>query len=134
MNRIKQVLEEKGIKQTWLAKKLGKSIPILNNYVQNRTQPSITVLCDIAKILNVGVTKLLEETSFKPELTFYESLTPKEYEVLEHIKDGLIQPEIMAKMKITKGTLASYRRDLFSKLNAKTAGRAIHVAKELGLI
>ena len=27
MNRIKEVLEEKGIKQTWLAEKLGKSYP-----------------------------------------------------------------------------------------------------------
>lgn len=25
MNRIKEVLEEKGIKQTWLAEKIGKS-------------------------------------------------------------------------------------------------------------
>lgn len=25
MNRIKEVLEDKGIKQTWLAEKLGKS-------------------------------------------------------------------------------------------------------------
>ncbi len=25
MNRIKEVLEQKGIKQTWLAEKLGKS-------------------------------------------------------------------------------------------------------------
>lgn len=29
MNRIKVVLEEKGIKQTWLAEKLGKSYLIL---------------------------------------------------------------------------------------------------------
>ena len=27
MNRIKEVLEEKGIKQTWLAEKLGKYSP-----------------------------------------------------------------------------------------------------------
>lgn len=26
MNRIKEVLEEKGIKQKWLAEKLGKSL------------------------------------------------------------------------------------------------------------
>ena len=26
MNRIKEVLEEKGIKQTWLAEKLGKEL------------------------------------------------------------------------------------------------------------
>ena len=30
MNRIKEVLEEKGIKQTWLAEKLGKSFSIVN--------------------------------------------------------------------------------------------------------
>jgi putative transcriptional regulator len=28
MNRIKEVLEQKGIKQTWLAEKLGKSYAI----------------------------------------------------------------------------------------------------------
>jgi putative transcriptional regulator len=30
MNRIKEVLQEKGIKQTWLAEKLGKSFNINN--------------------------------------------------------------------------------------------------------
>lgn len=35
MNRIKEVLEEKGIKQTWLAEKLGKSFCIVNSYVCN---------------------------------------------------------------------------------------------------
>ncbi len=35
MNRIKEVLEEKGIKQTWLAEKLGKSFSIVNAYVCN---------------------------------------------------------------------------------------------------
>ena len=29
MNRIKEVLEERGIKQTWLAEKLGKSFCIV---------------------------------------------------------------------------------------------------------
>ena len=36
MNRIKEVLEEKGIKQTWLAEKLGKSYNMVKGYVQNR--------------------------------------------------------------------------------------------------
>ena len=35
MNRIKEVLEERGIKQTWLADKLGKSFCIVNAYVCN---------------------------------------------------------------------------------------------------
>ena len=33
MNRIKEVLEEKGIKQKWLAEKLGKSYNMVNSYV-----------------------------------------------------------------------------------------------------
>ncbi len=59
MNRIKEVLEEKGIKQTWLAEKLGKSYPIINGYAQNRKQPSIEVLYEIAKLLSVDVKDLL---------------------------------------------------------------------------
>jgi putative transcriptional regulator len=59
MNRIKEVLEEKGIKQKWLAEKLGKSYNMVNSYVQNRKQPRIEVLYDIAKILNVNVKELL---------------------------------------------------------------------------
>jgi putative transcriptional regulator len=59
MNRIKEVLEEKGIKQIWLAEKLGKSYPIINGYVQNRKQPSLEVLFKIAKLLSVDVKELL---------------------------------------------------------------------------
>ena len=59
MNRIKEVLEEKGIKQTWLAEKLGKSYPIINGYAQNRKQPSIEVLFEIAQLLNVDAKELL---------------------------------------------------------------------------
>jgi putative transcriptional regulator len=59
MNRIKEVLEEKGIKQTWLSEKLKKSYNMVNSYVQNRRQPSIEDLNKIANILNVDVKELL---------------------------------------------------------------------------
>ncbi|AAQ66294.1 transcriptional regulator, putative [Porphyromonas gingivalis W83] len=59
MNRIKEVLEEKGIKQTWLAEKLGKSFSIVNSYVCNRRQPSLDILFEIAKILEVDVRVLI---------------------------------------------------------------------------
>lgn len=59
MNRIKEVLEEKGIKQIWLAEKLGKSYNMVNSYVQNRRQPSIECLYEIAEILKVGAKELL---------------------------------------------------------------------------
>ena len=59
MNRIKEVLEEKGVKQTWLSEKLGKSYAVVNGYVQNRKQPRLEVLNDIAKILDVDIKELI---------------------------------------------------------------------------
>ena len=67
MNRIKEVLEEKGIKQKWLAEQLGKSYNMVNGYVQNRQQPRLEVLYEIAKILEVGVKDLLVEQNNKSE-------------------------------------------------------------------
>ena len=62
MNRIKEVLEQKGIKQVWLADQLGKSYNIVNGYVQNRSQPSVEILYKIAEILDVDVKELLIST------------------------------------------------------------------------
>lgn len=59
MNKIKLVLDKKGIKQKWLAEQLGKSFNMVNSYVQNRTQPSIETLYKIASILDVEVDELL---------------------------------------------------------------------------
>lgn len=59
MNRIKEVLETKGIKQTWLAGQLGKSFNMVNAYAQNRSQPSLEVLYRIAELLNVEAKDLL---------------------------------------------------------------------------
>lgn len=59
LNRIKEVLEERGIKQIWLAEKLGRSFCIVNSYVCNRRQPSLDVLYDIAKILEVHPKELI---------------------------------------------------------------------------
>ncbi len=61
MNRIKEVLEEKGIKQTWLAEKLGKSYNMVNAYAQNRRQPSLETLYKISELLNTEVRELLNE-------------------------------------------------------------------------
>lgn len=59
MNRIKEILEEKGIKQTWLADKLNKSYNMVNSYVQNRRQPSLDDLYKIAEVLEVEAKQLL---------------------------------------------------------------------------
>lgn len=59
MNRIKEILINKDITQTWLSEQLGKSYNMVNGYVQNRRQPSIELLYKIAKVLEVDVKDLL---------------------------------------------------------------------------
>ena len=61
MNRIKEVLEEKGIKQTWLAEKIGKSFSQTNAYVCNRRQPRNELLYEIASLLGVEAKDLLAD-------------------------------------------------------------------------
>ena len=62
MNRIKELLQEKGIKQTWLAEKLGKSFNMVNDYCNNRRQPSLEVLFEISRILLVDPKDLIAES------------------------------------------------------------------------
>jgi putative transcriptional regulator len=65
MNRIKEVLDRKGIKQTWLAEQLGKSYNMVNSYAQNRQQPRLEILNEIAKILDVDVVELIVSSKKK---------------------------------------------------------------------
>jgi putative transcriptional regulator len=62
MIQMKEVLANQGIKQTWLAKKLGKSYNMVNSYVQNRQQPRLEVLAEIAIILDVDIKDLIVST------------------------------------------------------------------------
>lgn len=61
LNCIKEVLDERGISQTWLANKLGKSFNSVNAYVCNRTQLNLETLLQISQILNVDMKNLISE-------------------------------------------------------------------------
>ena len=63
LNCIKQVLDDKGISQAWLAKKLEKSYSIVNAYACNRIQPPLETLFEIARILNIEANELLVKKS-----------------------------------------------------------------------
>jgi transcriptional regulator with XRE-family HTH domain len=65
MNCIKEILNERGIKQTWLAERLGKSFKIVNAYACNRQQPPVETLYKIAGILQVSVKDLLVDDKDK---------------------------------------------------------------------
>ena len=65
MNRIKEVLESKGISQTELANLLGKSFNMVNLYATNKVQPPISILYQIADILKIDVRDLLVPNEIK---------------------------------------------------------------------
>ena len=61
LNRIKIVLDQKGISQTWLAKQVGKSFSTINSYACNRYQPDLETLLAISKILQVDLKDLITD-------------------------------------------------------------------------
>lgn len=69
MNRIKEELEAKGVSQTELANRLGKTFNMVNLYATNKVQPPIPVLYQIADILNIDVRDLLVSNKTKVYLS-----------------------------------------------------------------
>lgn len=55
LNRIKVVLVEKDKTGKWLAEQLGKSTTTVSKWCSNTTQPDLTTLNAIAKLLNVDI-------------------------------------------------------------------------------
>jgi putative transcriptional regulator len=58
-NRIREVLEEQGKTQTWLAGQLDLDFVTVTRYVNNHRQPSIPILFEIAKVLRVSARELI---------------------------------------------------------------------------
>ena len=61
-NRLKVVLVECGKTGNWLAGQLGKSNCTVSKWCSNNTQPDLVTLNKIAKILDVDVRSLLNNT------------------------------------------------------------------------
>lgn len=53
-NRLKEILDERGIKQTWLAEQTEVTRQTMSNLVNNRFCPSLDLAFKIVKILNLN--------------------------------------------------------------------------------
>jgi transcriptional regulator with XRE-family HTH domain len=62
LNRLKVVLVEKGKTSRWLAEQLGKTEHTISRWCQNKTQPSIGQLNEIARVLTIDVRSLINPT------------------------------------------------------------------------
>jgi len=56
---IKEVLEQQGKTQTWLAEKLDRDFVTVTRYVNNKRQPTLETLFEIAQILRVSPRELI---------------------------------------------------------------------------
>ena len=61
LNRLRVVLAEHNKTNRWLAEQLGKSEITISRWVQNRKQPSLEQLAEIAKVLSVSPKELINE-------------------------------------------------------------------------
>ena len=62
INRIKVMLAEKEKTNKWLAETVGKDPATVSKWCTNTAQPSLEMLLQIAKVLNVEVKDLLRES------------------------------------------------------------------------
>lgn len=60
LNRIKEVLESKGVSQKSLSDKLGVSVVTVNFWCNQKSQPSLRTLFDIASALDVSPDQLIQ--------------------------------------------------------------------------
>lgn len=60
-NRIKIVLAEKNVTNKWLAETLNKSEITVSRWSQNKSQPSLEQLREIAKVLEVSPKDLIND-------------------------------------------------------------------------
>ena len=61
INRLKVVLADKGRTNKWLAEQLGKDQAMISKWCNNTSQPSLEMLLQIAKVLEVDVKELLRD-------------------------------------------------------------------------
>lgn len=61
MIRLKEILEEKHRTQVWLSEAIGVSVVSVNNWCQNKNEPSLKTLYRIAEVLNVKISEILIE-------------------------------------------------------------------------
>jgi putative transcriptional regulator len=65
MLRLKEILEQKQLTQVWLSDAIGVSVVSVNNWCQQKNEPSLKTLSIIAKVLDVRIAELIKEEKIK---------------------------------------------------------------------
>ena len=70
----------------------------------------------------------------QPESAIYETLTPREHEVLELLAEGLPNRGIASRLSISEHTVKFHVSAIFAKLGAENRTDAVRRGVRLGLI
>lgn len=62
------------------------------------------------------------------------NITPREYEVLQYIAEGLSNQEIAERLFVSLNTIKTHTSNLFAKLDAQRRTQAVQKAQALGLL
>ena len=65
MIRLKEILEKRGLTQVWLSDQIGVSVVSVNNWCQNKNDPSLKTLKKMADVLGVKIADLIIEENIK---------------------------------------------------------------------
>ena len=63
-NRLKEILDERGIKQNWLAEQVGITKQTMSNLIKNRFTTSMDIAFRIAKVLNMELTDIFYDEEY----------------------------------------------------------------------
>ena len=62
--KVKKIMKQRGITQTWLAKKIGATETTLSRYINNSRKPQADIAAEIAEALDVSLDYLMGITGF----------------------------------------------------------------------
>ena len=65
MNNIKQIIKNKGIKQTYICRELDINESVLSLIINNKRKPSQSRLKALAKLLNVSIKQMYPHCEVK---------------------------------------------------------------------
>lgn len=90
MNRIKDLREDKDLKQIDLAKIINTSQQNISNYEQEKTSPTQDIWIKLSNYFNVSIDYIMGKTNNPENNNFTDGLIEKEIEELKKFKEFLI--------------------------------------------
>ena len=107
-----------------------------NNQITNKSQIAIDSQLNLLRLeaKSLDLFREINKVNRKFKTSEAYSLTPKEFEVLHLLPEGLTIRELAAKLHLTESTIKSHLASIYRKLNVTSGKKAAIKAKEFNLL